>query len=814
MKRIITAQRDNHESQREINNRRLAYQAALEGIVLLKNNGVLPLEKCDLALYGAGAKYTVKGGSGSGEVNERYSATIYDGLKEKGFNILTDSCLDEFSKIMTASKEAYNEMIKEKYTIFDIWGLVFTMPIADEIKEEDLVDCDTAIFVVARQAGEGKDRRLEDGFCLSEKEVRSIRLCSEHYKRFILIINSGSSVDLSSVDDCHIDAIIYFCQQGLEGGRALASLLTGEENFSGKLTDTWVNSYDDVPFGNEYSYLNGDTEKEYYREGIYVGYRYYDTFNIPVRYHFGYGLSYTDFEIRTLDTELSGRTASLKVAVKNIGKCAGKEIVQVYASCPEGKLDKEYQRLVAFTKTKKLEPDEEEILELSFDLGYCASYDEEERSFILEKGDYLLRAGDSSNNTVPVSIIRNNQTIILSKHDDLMPCKEDFEELHAPKRISEDIADLKVLDLDPSCFETIVYTYSEMEKCHDPLVEKIMDTMSPEDKVDMVIGEIGPGNGRPTNYIYTPGSVARTSQKFVDRGVINVNLADGPAGIRLLKESALDKDGNIKYIKGNYPVAAMELFVEERPIEKDDILLYQYPTAWPVATALAQSFNTELIEKIGRTSSEEMVEFNVTYWLTPGMNIHRNPLCGRNFEYYSEDPLLTGKLAAALLKGAQSISGNYITIKHLACNNAEENRTFSDSIIHQRALREIYLRGFELAVREGKASGAMTSYNKINGVFAPDNYDLAVKILRDEWGFDGVLMTDWTATLEGHGDNAKAIKAGHIIMPGGPYYREAILKALKEGTLKEEELDIPVSQLLYQILHSNVASRIKAEDLL
>ena len=209
-----------------------------------------------------------------------------------------------------------------------------------------------------------------------------------------------------------------------------------------------------------------------------------------------------------------------------------------------------------------------------------------------------------------------------------------------------------------------------------------------------------------------------------------------------------------------------------------------------------------------------MVEFNVTYWLTPGMNIHRNPLCGRNFEYYSEDPLLTGKLAAALLKGAQSISGNYITIKHLACNNAEENRTFSDSIIHQRALREIYLRGFELAVREGKASGAMTSYNKINGVFAPDNYDLAVKILRDEWGFDGVLMTDWTATLEGHGDNAKAIKAGHIIMPGGPYYREAILKALKEGTLKEEELDIPVSQLLYQILHSNVASRIKAEDLL
>ncbi len=813
MKRIIAAQRDKRETEREIENRKLAYQAALEGIVLLSNDGTLPIKPCRVALYGAGAKYTIKGGSGSGEVNERHSVSIYEGLRNKGFSILTDACLKKYDKVLFDARAAYEKEVREKYTIADIWGLVFSTPLADAVAKEDLVDCETAIFVLARQAGEGKDRRMEGVYRPDEREVESIKLLSEHYRKLILIINSGSSVDLSALEGYPINAIVFFCQQGMEGGNALASLLTGEENFSARLTDTWVKSYEDVPFGNEYSYLNGDLNREYYREGIYVGYRYYDTFRVSVRYPFGYGLSYTTFEIDTVETKLIGREVKVKAAVENTGKVKGKQVVQVYVSCPLGKLDKEYKRLVAFGKTRELLPGEKEVLELAFDMGYCSSFDQEENTTILEKGNYIVMVGDCCSHTEAVAVIENQDTVILFKHEELMPCRESFEELKAPPREEEIIENVPILKLDASAFSMVRYVYPKMEACSDERVASIMKKLTLEEKTALVMGETLDDGTLSTNYIYTPGSVARTSERCIDKGLVNINLADGPAGLRLLQESGLGKDGRIMYQKGNFPIASMELFKEAEPIEEGDVLLYQYTTAFPVATALAQSFNTSLIEEIGKRVSEEMCRFNVTYWLAPGMNIHRNPLCGRNFEYYSEDPLLTGKIAAALIKGVQSISGNYITIKHLACNSAEENRTFSDSIVKGRALREIYLKGFEIAVKEACASGAMTSYNKINGVYASDSYDMCVKIMRNEWGFDGVIMTDWTATLEGHADNIKAVKSGHLIMPGGRYYYNEIVKGLKEGSLKEEELDIPVSFLIKAILDSNVASRIRAEDI-
>ncbi len=814
MKVITGAQYDTHESEREIRNRKLAYRAAVEGIVLLKNDGALPLKTGDIALYGGGARHTIKGGSGSGEVNERYSATIYDGLKEKGFRILTDKCLERYDRILAEAKESFDRMAKENYTLRDIWTLVFTVPAPDAVREEDLVPCDTAIYVVARQSGEGKDRRVEGNFKLEKSEVDSLELLSKHYEKVILVINSGSSVDLSDVEHLGLNAVIFFCQQGLEGGRALASLLTGEENFSGKLADTWMRSYDDVPFGGEFSYLNGDLSKEYYREGIYVGYRYYDTFRVPVRYHFGYGLSYTGFEIGRAETSLDGKEVSLDVPVKNTGSVPGEEVVQVYVSCPRGRLDKEYQRLVAFGKTMELAPGETEVLRLSFGMDTCSSYDQENDLTLLESGDYVIRVGNSSADTVPVALVRNGETVVLSKHARLMPCHEEFEELRAPAAEEEDTAGLEVLQLDPGAFETVVHEYPKMEPVRDRKVRGVMEKLTLADKVLLTMGEADDNEEKSAHYIYTPGSVARSTEKLVDKGVININLADGPAGLRLLKESALDGSGNVKYLPGNYPIAMMELFVDARPLEEGDTLLYQYPTAWPVATALAQSFSPELMEKIGRTVSEEMVEFNVTYLLAPGMNIHRNPLCGRNFEYYSEDPVLSGKMAAAFLKGVQSIPGNYITIKHFACNNAEDNRSFTDSVVHGRALREIYLKGFEIAVKEGHASGLMTSYNRINGVYAANNHDLTVDILRNEWGFDGVVMTDWTSTIEGQADNVAAIKTGHILMPGGSYYQGELWKGLESGSLTEEELDIPVSQFLRAILYSNVASRIRPEDVI
>ena len=548
MKRIIAAQRDRKESIREIKNRKLAYEAALEGIVLLKNDGTLPLEPCDIALYGAGARHTVKGGSGSGEVNERHSVSIYEGLREKGFRILTDHCLDKYDRILADAKAAYEKEVREKYTIADIWGLVFTTPLADALGDEDLVDCKTAIFVLARQAGEGKDRRMEGAYKPDEREIASIRLLSEHYKKLILIINSGASVDLSELEDYPINAIVFFCQQGMEGGNALASLLTGEENFSAKLTDTWVKKYEDVPFGNEYSYLNGDLEKEYYREGIYVGYRYYDTFDIGVRYPFGYGLSYTDFEIAPVETSLEGKNVSMKVSVKNTGKKKGKQVVQVYVSCPQGKLDKEYQRLVAFNKTKELMPEETETLILSFDMEYCSSFDQEDNCSILEKGNYIIRVGDSSARTSVAALIENPEMIVLSKHEDLMPCQEDFEELRALEREEEKIEDVPVLRIDASAFTTAHHSYPKMEACKDERVASIMKKLTLEEKVALVMGEVSDDGVLSTDYIYTPGSVARTSEKSIGKGLININLADGPAGLRLLQESVLAKDGRIKSI--------------------------------------------------------------------------------------------------------------------------------------------------------------------------------------------------------------------------------------------------------------------------
>ncbi len=814
MKRIIAAQRNDDISRREDENRRLAYKAALEGIVLLKNEGVLPLKEQKIALYGVGARHTVKGGSGSGEVNERHSVTIYEGLKEKGFEILSDVWLDRYDRMFAEARKKYEEDARQHHSMTDIFGMVFTTPSAEQVREEDLADCGTAVYVLARQAGEGKDRRFEDSYRLSDAETASLKLLSQHYRNVVLIINSGSSVDLSSMDDLNIGAVVFFCQQGQEGGRALAALLKGEENFSGRLTDTWVNHYEDIPFSNEYSYLNGDTKKEYYREGIYVGYRYFDTFRVPVRYPFGYGLSYTDYEIETTDAQIEDNEVHLDVSVKNTGNRPGREVVQIYVSCPEGKLDKEYQRLVSFGKTEQLYPDEETVLNLSFKMEDLASYDEEEDRFILEKGTYLVRVGRNCRDTKLSLCLELKETVVLSRHERLLECREELGELRSSRREEEDTEGIKTLEIDPSRFETKIHRYPGLKKVSDEKVEAIMKKLSLEDKIKLVMGEVRGIFAYSTDCIYTPGSVARTTQDLLDKGIVNVNLADGPAGLRLLRESALDKDGKIKYIKGNFPVAAMELFCEIKPLEEGDEILYQYATAWPVATALAQSFDTELLEDIGKATSVEMSEYNVTFWLAPGMNIHRNPLCGRNFEYYSEDPYLSGTIASALLKGVDSIRGNYITIKHFACNNAEENRIFSDSVVSRRALREIYLKGFEIAVREGHATGLMTSYNLINGTYAPDSYDLCVKILRNEWGFDGVVMTDWTSTNEGQGDNAKAIQAGSIIMPGGPYYMEDVRKALEEGRLSEEELDIPVSQFLKAILYSDVASRIKAEDLI
>lgn len=332
-----------------------------------------------------------------------------------------------------------------------------------------------------------------------------------------------------------------------------------------------------------------------------------------------------------------------------------------------------------------------------------------------------------------------------------------------------------------------------------------MRRLTAEEMTDIVVGA---GMSAGKNRFQLPGSVGNTTSRFWDRGLANVALCDGPAGLRIQRRSTVDRSGKIK------PVDPPFAFMNDLPglvrkaalgnPERDPVI-YQYATAFPVATALAQSWNTELLCQVGKAVYREMKEYGCTYWLAPGMNIHRNPLCGRNFEYYSEDPRLTGAMAAALTRGVQQEEGYYVTIKHFACNNQEENRTAVSSNVGERALREIYLRGFEEAVRAGGAKGVMTSYNRINGVYTPNSHDLCTKVLRQEWGFGGVVMTDWNSTMGGRASSAAALRAGNdLIMPGGSSYKREILQALRANLIDEADLRRCCGNVIRSILDSAV----------
>lgn len=796
-------------TRRELNNKEIAYMAAIESMVLLKNDNALPIKPGKIALFGAGVPMTVKGGTGSGEVNERHAVSILEGMENAGYEIVSRKWIDDY---LIEYENCYMEWKKGFKIGFDMINYMsgaFQLPQGNTVTDEYIKDalCDTAIYVVARQAGEGKDKKLELGeFDLTKSEIDSIRLLNSHYKNTILVINSGSYMNLAGLEN-EVDAVIFYCQQGMEGGRAFADVISGKVSPSGKLTDTWANSYDDVPFGNEYSYLNTDVRTQVYKEGIYVGYRYYDTFNVPVRYHFGYGLSYTTFEIKCENIDITNY--KIKARVKNTGDHDGREVVQVYVSCPDGQLKKEYKRLVAFGKTSTLSPGNEETLSLAFDIRSLASYREIDHSWVLEAGDYLIRIGNSSDNTSLVAVLRLDRETVLEKTKGICPVIDEFTEITpAVNCLEADYGEVPILTINKDAIKCHVVEYSEAGSNNHELSEetvKLLNSLTTDEMIDVVVGT-GTKGMMDSSLNYTPGTVGRTTGKFADKGLRNVNLCDGPAGLRILKESALNKKGKLRFIKGNYMLSALNL-IPDRILglvtaDKDKArVLYQYTTAFPVGTALAQTWNTALCEEVGHAISLEMSEYGITYWLGPAMNIHRNPLCGRNFEYLSEDPLLTGKIAAALTRGAQSIEGNYATIKHFACNNAEEQRTHSNSVIHERALREIYLRGFEICVKEANPASVMTSYNLINNVYTPNSYDLCTDVLRNEWGFKGLVMTDWFATGKTQGTGYGTIAAGNdLIMPGSGFDKKSIKKGLKEGKVSEEALKTAAGNVIDAIL--------------
>ena len=823
-------------TQRETDHRKLAREAAAEGFVLLENKDhFLPLAKgSKVGLYGAGAIRTIKGGTGSGDVNERDSVNIFQGMKNAGYDVTSSEWLEDYDKLYVQARldwknEIFTKLNGDDTKFFDAYSATpFFMPSGNPIDEEKAAadGADTAFFVLARIAGENKDRFDTEGdYFISKEEKAILAQVSRCYKNVVLVINTGGLMDLAFVEEFdNIRSILQYVQAGQEGGNAFADVVSGDVTPSGKMTDTWAKDYYDYPGAEVYSYKSGDLMKEKYEEGIFVGYRYFDTFEVPVRYSFGYGMSYTDFEIRTDDIKVSGRgmmnpKVSVTVTVTNTGDTyAGKEVVQIYASCPQGRLVKEFRRLAGFGKTKLLAPKESQTMTITFPLYQLTSYEEESASWILEPGMYGIWIGNDLNTSVLSGALELDEKAVMTACENICPLKEELNEIvpDAEKVQAREAAwqkevkekRMSVIELKAAEIPTEKVDYQPVPEELPGKAGKIVDSLSVDQLAFLATGDPGraQGNALGSAGISVPGAAAETSPCASEEpwNVTTIALVDGPAGLRLKREYQVD---NGKIVASDF-LAALEGGFFSKPQEKRGTTYYQFCTAIPVGTLLAQSWDVELIKRVGEMIGHEMELFNVTLWLAPGMNIHRNPLCGRNFEYYSEDPLLAGMMAAAMTLGVQKVPGCGTTIKHFACNNQEDNRMGSDSILSERALREIYLKGFEIAVKDAQPMSIMTSYNLINGVHAANCYDTCTKAARDEWGFAGAIMTDWTTTnvqIQGECTAAGCMRAGNdMVMPGLPEDHENIKKELADGTLTMAELKRCIYNTVNIVLQSNM----------
>lgn len=823
MKTILKGSHSQTPSELELKNRALARKAAAEGFVLLENDGTLPLKEKKIALYGSGARMTVKGGTGSGAVRERYSVTIAEGLEAAGYEITTREWLDRFDKFYADTYESYRqeqekrvEGIREFYKIL---GMItpFEHPTGVPVTREDVgnSDCDTAIYVLARQAGEGNDREDKQGdYRLDDVEKENLEIVSKSYRNLVVVINAGGVIDVSFLDTLHVSALVYFVQGGEEGGNALADVLSGRTNFSGKLATSWAYQFEDLPSNTTYSYLGKDKYNQEYNEGIYVGYRFFDTFGVKPRYAFGYGCSYTTFDITFKAADLEKGAVKIRVNVQNTGRVSGREVIQLYASVPFGS-GAEKQRLVAFAKTRELKPGEEQESILYVPMKELACYEEERAVWILRSGRYILRLGNASSQNVSVAALTLKKDAVLEQCENICPPQHPIKEIQPLKPQEEAVGEIPVLVLDDYLPEMITHQYKTPEES-DPLV----DEMTAEQLVRLAVGA---GTSAKGLQVEAMGASGSTTQKLYEElGIPNVILSDGPAGLNLTSQVVEMPDGSTKaakvtetlesykrYLFGFSRVALMSQMAEPA----DGIVHYQYATAWPCSQLLAQTFDTELLEAVGDGVGAEMEAFGVTVWLAPGMNLHRNPLCGRTFEYYSEDPLVSGKMAAAVVRGVQKHPGKGMSVKHFAANNCELERNMSSSNMTERTLRELYLRGFEIAVKESAPMTVMAAYNKINCVYCTNNYDLLVKVLRNEWGFEGLVMSDWDAmkaeredcTKPASGDVQKAHAAQcDLVMPGSDDQVEALLAGLESGTVKLEDLKRSASRILKLIRANTV----------
>lgn len=798
-------------SEREINGAEISRHAAAEGMVLLKNdNAVLPLASGQtVALFGNGAARTVRGGTGSGDpfngglsgggdaninLSPRYHINVLNAMEDE-YTVVSSALLREYAVEYDRARDAQKDHVMS----------VFAFPeqtLTEEMVKPYCNQTDTALFVISRNSGEGNDRAMTqtvtiDGktveigdYRLAETEKENLRLLRKQFGRLVVILNVAGPISVEDLNETEADAILLMGQAGQEGGKALMDILTGRVTPSGKLTATWAEKYQDYPTSDVFL---KDPIQAPYPEGIYVGYRYFDTFDKQPGYPFGYGLSYTTFALDQYQAALDGETLTVSVRVTNTGNYSGKEVVQLYVSAPVTELDMPAKELRGFQKTGCLQPGEQQTVEISVSVRALASYSEQHGGYILSAGSYHVSVGTSSRDTLPVCSLSVPETRCIRTVDVALPLQETLEQLKGwtVRPDEEKWNGVAVLQLEkmpetvdgrsPYADESVV-TYTtdasyqpampyekvsvvpkadwKLVDVHNGLVsmEEFVAQLSNAQLADLCCGT-GWGVADADHPVVgassesVPGAAGETTHQMEDTfGIPSIVMADGPGGIRVTQQ-----------------FEATKLETGEKTT------VYHFCTAWPVGTLLAQSFDPEVLEKVGYGMAKDMEALQIALALGPGINIQRDPMCGRNFEYYSEDPLVAGKMAAAMIQGIQSVPGCGGCIKHYAANNQEFNRHMSNSIVGQRALREIYLEPFKIAIEESQPWSIMTSYNLINGVPTADSFDLCTNLARGEWGFEGLIMTDWNG---GSSTPWISMHAGNdLIMPGG---KSRVLNILEE----------------------------------
>ncbi len=747
----LSQEQDHHSKVKTVNPEMpgLLRSAAARGAVLLKNDGTLPLKPmCRVALFGRCQVNGFFTGYGSGgDVNVPYTVSILEGLRREPLVKLNSRLAKQY--------EDFCEKNPPRDGVWALWPRSFPeMPLTPELLQE--VQAEQAVVVLGRSSGEDRENIRKPGaYYLTKEEEQMLRLVTEKFPRAVLLLNIGAVMDFSFLDKYSFGAVLLLWQGGMEMGNACADLLVGRENPSGRLTDTVAKRYDAYPSAGHF----GAKRYNEYWEDIYVGYRYFETFSREaVRFPFGYGLSYTSFE-KTWTVE----GLSFRVGIQNVGPLPGRETALLYVKKPCGVLGAPERELVAFGKTRLLAPGESEELLLTVPERALAVFDDaglsgRKDAWVLQPGTYEFFLGGDVREAVPVVAWKEPTVRVL----------EQLAEAAAPK---EAFPILTRREQDGKTVEATRLCAAATADLKERITARLPESLFQTGDRGIQLADVKGGRASMAEFV---AQLSNEELEALSRGAYIMDHplgAKGNAGIYGGVTESLRKKG--------VPV----ITTTDGP---SGIRLYESCSLLPIGTALACSFDEALVEEVFGALSREMVLRRSDVLLAPGMNIHRNPLCGRNFEYYSEDPLLSGKIAAAAVRGIQS-TGLSACPKHFACNNQEFKRRRNDSRVSQRALREIYLRGFEICVKEAKPKNIMTSYNKINGVWGHYHFDLVQTVLRGQWGYGGNVLTDWwmqpgsSPEFPKIRDNAYRVRAGvNVLMPGGRLFS---LSKRPDGTL-------------------------------